>query len=199
MIDVDGGHQPDRSDAARAPWNPCYAGQRQTQNLSLMEAVRLQSALRLLSVETRRIRLGPPVSDIRGSELRIRRWPFRQYRYCPYREAAIPTEATTSSTGSAIIVLLLLVAPVASEWLGPRQTPYRCGLRLPGSGWELRPTFLFRLADECGANRQPRICLGRPSRSPILPVGGTGRCDANCNRPASIASPYLPNSSITRR
>ena len=198
MIDVDGGHQPDRSDAARAPWNPCYAGQRQTQNLSLMEAVRLQFALRLLSVETRRIRLGPPASDIWGSELRTLQWPLRQYRYCPYIEAAIPTKPTTSSTGSAIIVLLLLVAPVASEWLGPRQTPYRCGLRRR-IRMGAQADFRFRLADECGANSQPRICLGRPSRSPILPVGGTGRCDANCNRPASIASPYLPNRSITRR
>ena len=77
MIDVDGGHQPDRSDAARAPWNPCNAGQPQTQNLSLMEAVRLQFALRLLSVETRRIRLGPPASDIWGSELRTLQWPLR--------------------------------------------------------------------------------------------------------------------------
>src|SRR4051812_43956899 len=76
-----------------------------------------ETAIRLaiLSVETRRIRLWPPASDIRGSELRTLQWPLRQYRYCPYIEAAIPTEPTTSSTGSAIIVLLLLVAPFASE------------------------------------------------------------------------------------
>jgi len=198
MIDVDGGHQPDRSDAARAPWNPCNAGQPQTQNLSLMEAVRLQFALRLLSVETRRIRLGPPASDIWGSELRTLQWPLRNTGTVHISKRQYPP--------NQLQAVQVLRSSFCSSWLRRlqvdgwgRDKPCTAGRCAAGVLMAAQSGFQVPLADEYSAKRQPRICLGRPSRSPILPVGGTGRCDANCNRPASIASPYLPNSSITRR